>query len=273
MRHWFRFTALASTLAIALLAHAKSAHADVTPAQNQGFSTSITQSKSRWTFSGTATQANVADFGAFDASGASQLLNYNQFDASLGTLTGVTVILVSPQITGHVQTGISSDYIFTAQNIFSLSIVDLNAEAVLTTDGQIDSTTLGPNNKLNAGPSPGYSDTVYAADGTTPASFASTSFTITTNLASYIGSGTFDMTAQINNYTLSADCPGFGCDLSSSAGFSGSLNVVYDYTAALPTQVNTGGTDIPEPLSAALLAPSLAWLAAARRHRQKAEQI
>lgn len=255
MRLWFQPTALAVTFAAALLGSGQAAQAAITPVQSQGFSTSITQANNDWTFAGTATPANVANFGSYDASNASNILTFNQFDPSLGTLTGVSLIMIQPSITGTIHTGVNDIYFYTGQLEFSPSIIDMNSQNIFTTDANLSVKSLSPDF--------GFSNTVENSTKTGAAEFTSTAFTVTTGLASYIGLGSVSFTADIAQYSLSADCQN-GCDLTSSAGFSGTLNLVYDYTPTEQQSVNS----VPEPVSIVLVGSSLIALAAARRRRE-----
>jgi hypothetical protein len=187
----------------------------------------------------------------------STLLNFNQFNPALGTLTGVNFGLVSSNTT--------------TAAIFARN--EEASQAAGTTDNfssfqvQVNSPNLG----TLFGPQPGHASAFCTAEGTsnfscTDAESVNQSFNGNFvvpggSIGAFVGPGTFNANLLFSS-SLETTCGATSeCDdLGSSISWSGTLTVQYTFNAA--------ATGVSEPSALLLFGGGIAGLALARRRKE-----
>ena len=212
---------------------------------------------------------SVSVFSLTPAFALSSLLNFNQFDTSLGTLTDVTLSVLNPSgsdiltmgasIAGDVGGGESGTSGSSGTQVAKGSAL----RSLSGTFGAISNTnplTTAPCSELFVD-CPGVTSTAGAL------SAVFTNATGLTPLANFIGGGTIGITAGLSfsaptlEYSLPPDCASTFATLNSSWG--GTVNLRYTYTTADPPP--TG--NVPEPGSLYLAGMALAGLVVWRQRR------
>jgi hypothetical protein len=207
---------------------------------------------------GVANANQTLSFAVQQSTTASQTLDFDQFDTTLGTLTEVDILLSGSAIglgsdfslTGGEGSGVAA---YTAQlNVIGpASTVELGGAAHASAQCS-EFNGDGCNSGLQ-GP------TLSSAIAPNPAAITNTSL-----FAPFEGTGTVGLTAAIQDFDLDNSCSPFepdpgSCSYSNDLSWSGTLEVSYVYTPA------AGGTAVPEPASLALFGGGLLALAGLRR--------
>jgi len=205
----------------------------------------------------TATVTNNSTQTAF------QDLTFNRFDSGLGTLTGVTITF---------STTFGATATVTVQNNGDSSGIDFFSDA--SVDHALTSATglIDPESSLqlfnatcaagiNAGctntqPDDGIGfDTPPGGVGLAP-------------LASFIGSGTFNLTATLNSALTPRISPDNGSAFADNSTFGGTLDATWNGDVKVVYTFEPEGTSVPLPSSLYILVAGLGGIALARRYHR-----
>jgi hypothetical protein len=214
-------------------------------------------------------QAETQSFSISSTGTADNTLSFDQFDTTLGTLTGVTFALsnsASSQdatitLTGAEGGGGAGT---TVANFVALGPGSGGPDAITLFDGT------GTTTAQCAGLGPGCSETdngtVDAASFTTP-----TTVNGPADLPSYEGTGTFDVGVGFGSLSSTTNlCSSLGrsvtptCTTTGDAAWSGDITVTFDYTPAV--------TGVPEPGTFTLFAAALSGLVMLARPRRATQR-
>jgi hypothetical protein len=207
---------------------------------------------------------------------SSQLLTFNQFNPTLGNLTGVTITLTSEYgvtVTVSATNNCAGDdlscdatvtFIAETTNSFSQKLSGSVISDLLSTPSlPFSASCTAP--KVNDNGDPG---TCNSGPQTSNNNDFSEPASLVAALSAFSGAGTFDLTATISSALAPRVTPDNGTGFADNATFNGSLihnwsgNVVVEYT------YDPFVTPVPEPLSLYLLATGLGGIALLRRRRR-----
>lgn len=192
-----------------------------------------------------------------------QDLTFNQFDSGLGTLTGVTITF---------STTYGATATVTVQNNGDSSGIDFFSDA--SVDHALTSATglIDPESSLQQ-----FSATCAAAlDAGCTDSQADNGISFDTPpggvgvapLASFIGSGTFDLRATLSSALTPRISPDNGSAFADNSTFGGTLDATWNGDVTVVYTFETDGTAVPLPLSLYLLVAGLGAIALSRRYRR-----
>ena len=196
-----------------------------------------------------------------------QTLNFLQFDAALGTLTGVTFTLssqtqVGASVQGSFGGGEGGNASAMASAVFTMTGPSPGSLSLFSGNGSATAS-------CSDAPSGGITCASAGSVPTLPVfPLASPFSNPPTDLSAFIGNGSsfFDVFVELDVSSLLQTCTtvkmgqGQGsCTKGGSADWSGSLDVTYRFTPA--------GAAVPEPMSLALVGLGLAGLGFSRRKR------
>jgi hypothetical protein len=195
----------------------------------------------------------------------SQLLTFNQFNSGLGILTGVSITYTS---------------VYGAQA--SLVVGGYGADNATDTTTQFYAdATLG--HELTGGGliSPQSSPQTFSANCSTSKPGSSCNNVAPNNginfngtaglaapLASFVGLGTFDLTAKLTSALAPRIDPDNGTGFADNNTIDGALNANWSGEVSVVYNYDSPATAVPEPLSLYLLVAGLSGIALSRRRRQ-----
>lgn len=192
---------------------------------------------------------------------ASQALTFNQFDAGLGTLTGVTITFST--VYGATVTVTLSEFGDAGSiEFFADAEVDhsLANVALITTQSSLQ--------QLSASCTPPLGELCNASESENNVSFNTPpgGVGLAASLASFIGPGTYDLTATLNSALTPRISPDNGTSFADNSTFSGTLTATWNGTVSVVYTFETDATAVPVPLSLWLLVAGLGGVALWRRH-------
>ena len=194
---------------------------------------------------------------------ASQALTFNRFDSGLGTLTGVTITfatIYNATVTVTVENnGDSSGIEFFSDGSVSHSLT--SADGLIDPQSSPQLLSASCIAALDAG-CPGTQDDNGISFDTPPGGVG------LDPLASFIGSGTFDLTATISSVLTPRIEPDNGTAFADNSTFGGTLDATWNGTVTVAYIFETDGTSVPVPSSLYLLVAGLGGIALSRWYRR-----
>jgi hypothetical protein len=194
---------------------------------------------------------------------ASQALTFNQFDGGLGTLTGVTITF---------STTYGATATVTVQSNEDVPFIDFFSDASvnhsLTNAGLIDpqSSLQLFNATCTADLDEGCTDT--QADNGISFNTPPGGVGLAAPVASFVGSGTYDLTATLSSVLTPRISPDNGTAFADNSTFGGTLDATWNGSVSVVYTYETGETSVPVPSSLYLLVAGLGGIALSRRYRR-----
>jgi hypothetical protein len=255
-----RFPSLAqASVAAALIVHAAAAHASVLTQQTLSFSLTPGTASFSIANDGGVVTSNTNN----SAKLASQALSFVQFDASLGTLTGVAIsFLSSYQATSFITVAKTENFDpnpvtgYFADGLLDFKLAGGGLFADLSSSQSVEAAC----NAVGSGP-------VHCSKSATISDASFQASTTASSLAAFIGSGNINLSASLADALSARVTPDNGTGYADNAtmtgaldsAWSGNVTVSYTYDAA-PTP-----SGVPEPLTLPLVAAGLLGVALFRR--------
>jgi hypothetical protein len=199
-----------------------------------------------------AAEAQVP-FSLDTAGTTSESLTFNQFDPSLGTLTGVEITLADSATAGSAFSSITGgEGTVTASLSGALDITAPGGATPFSETTSVFATcTVSIGNTCSNGPNAQNDPT-----------FTPNPVTDTTDLAAFVGLGTVDLVANIDSVINGNTHLGSGTPTTTdNLTWSGDVSVTYQYTA--------DSTGVPEPASLTLFGMGIGGLGFLRRQRKR----
>jgi hypothetical protein len=196
----------------------------------------------------------------------SQPLTFNQFDGGLGTLIGVTITFSSVYgATAVVAVPVNGDDV--SISFFSDASVNhslTNAALIVPASSlqQFSATCTAPSGE----PCPG--TPVSTSDNGVVFNSLPTGLSLAAALGSFVGAGTYDLTATLNSALAPRISPDNGTGFADNTTFSGTLDATWNGNVSVVYTYQTAETSVPVPLSLYLLAAGLGGIALLRRYRR-----
>jgi hypothetical protein len=181
------------------------------------------------------------------ATNSAQIMGLGAFDTGLGTLTEVDLSVLggggigSPAASASAQVNGGSE----------------GGTSQLTATFTVGGSTAGTQTQQTVSSPTAETFGTNPATSNGPITFPALQITDATDLALFEGTGNLtNLLASISSFVPTNDCFADGCTFVDSAGLTGSVVIVYDYTTT---------TSAPEPFGLAVFATGLAGVAAMRR--------
>jgi hypothetical protein len=200
----------------------------------------------------------------------SQMLTFNKFDASLGTLTAVTIAFATTYgATATLDVPFNADFgaepgdpiIFFADATLNHSLA---AAGLINTASSLQQFSAS----CPADPFMGCNNTT-PNNGNSFPSPSPGNLTVIGALASFIGSGTYDLTATLTGALAPRISPDNGTDFADNTTFTGSITSAnWNGTVSVVYTYNTPEAAVPLPLSLYVVAAGLSGGALWRRYRR-----
>ena len=87
-------------------------------------------------------------------------------------------------------------------------------------------------------------------------------------VASFVGSGTYDLTATLSSVLTPRISPDNGTAFADNSTFGGTLDATWNGSVSVVYTYETGATSVPVPSSLYLLVAGLGGIALSRRYRR-----
>jgi hypothetical protein len=188
------------------------------------------------------------------------LLNFNQFDPSLGVLSGVTISFASEY------TLAPSLSVTFFPDSFNLDPIDYFADGSLdlslTGPGLISAQSLGPTASATCTAT---DEPCNSSDPPTIGNFDGSTSGL--SLAPFIGLGTFDLTAALSSALAPRIIPDNGTGFADNATMDGTLDSNWAGRVSVVYAYDAPATGIPEPLTLYLVVAGLLGIALLPRRR------
>ena len=192
-------------------------------------------------------------FSTQESTTPSDMLGFNQFDTSLGTLNSIDITLLNST------TGLGSEVSLTGGEGSGNAgfTADLN---IIGPGGTLESGSANASASCNSFNSDRACDSGLVAPSQTTPTPNPVDITNASLFAPFEGTGTVDISAAVENFaTTDSTCLVPSCTFSNDLSWNGTIDVAYNYTPS------GSGTSVPEPGSLVLLGSGLIGLAGLRR--------
>ena len=196
----------------------------------------------------------------------SQQLTFNQFDGGLGTLIGVTFTFST--VFGATAT------VTVTNNGEDDTLVDFFSDAAVShsiSNASLINTQSSPGQSFSATCTAGFEQGCgQATQSELGVNFDSPigGFSPVASVSSFVGSGTYDLTATLNSVLTPRIDPDNGTGFGDNSTFNGTLEATWNGSVSVVYTYSTPETSVPVPLSLYLVVAGLGGIALSRRYRR-----
>jgi hypothetical protein len=251
----------------ALLAGGPAANAAILMTAPETESFTLTAPQVSYTVTNEAFSSEPATVTTNSPQSISQALTFNQFDGGLGTLIGVTITFSSVYgATAVVAVPVNGDDL--SISFFSDASVNhslTNAALIVAASSlqQFSATCTASSGQACPGTPVSTSDNGVVFDS------LPTGLSLAPGApGSFVGAGTYDLTATLNSILTPRISPDNGTGFADNTTFSGTLDATWNGSVSVVYTYETAETSVPVPLSLYLVAAGLGGIALLRRYRR-----